>query len=205
MKVSIIIPTMRTWHEIKDLFHAIHATAESEDFEVIYSGMNWSASKNRNFCLNKAKGDIIIQVDDDVSGFYQGWDKFLIAPLMGNDQFMLISAELHKPGTPLSELTGWTRITRSIIAGACIAHRKTHLRYDEEFKGSGMEDNDFCMQVNNSYPNPAMVINYNCKLYHAGEKKLNKENLEYNTGYYQHKWHTWSPHGPKVPYKGKAI
>lgn len=185
--ISIIVPTCKTVEET-EMFMVELTKNTSPLSEIIVARGNQSAAKNRNFGLSKAKGDIIIQVDDDISGFYPDWDLDLTWPFVDDKNFLLVSAELHKPGTPKSSLKGVTKLARNIIAGACMAHRRTHIRYDEAYLGSGVEDNDFCLQCHKSYLPVNVMINYDCKLFHDGQKKNNAENFDKNHQYYLDKW-----------------
>ena len=55
-----------------------------EEFNYIPTGFNASASVNRNYGLMKAFETIneyIIMIDDDIGGFYTGWQHDLVEPL----------------------------------------------------------------------------------------------------------------------------
>jgi glycosyltransferase involved in cell wall biosynthesis len=154
--LSICIPTFKkNEKQIKDIRRTSNA-------EVVVSDQEGSAAFNRNYCLEKAKGDIIIMVDDDITGFFPGWDEVLIKPLE-DPSVSIVSARLNTPmmydGTEFN-----------IVPSACIAFRKTGIRFDENFVG-GFEDTDFCKQMEQAHPSKHTVINEECKLIHLNEKK----------------------------------
>ena len=89
MLISITIPTMKTQEQIQPQINNIKESIKDDstyNYEIIASCINQSAAKNRNWCLNNAKGDIIIQNDDDVEGYYsreiENWVHDLILPLI---------------------------------------------------------------------------------------------------------------------------
>ena len=68
---------------------------------------------------------------------------------------------------------------------ALIAFRKTHVRFDEGFVGSGYEDTAWMNEMNIAYPNKRMVINNECRLIHINEEKgQGGANFEHNKAHY---------------------
>ena len=190
MKTSIIIPTRLSEKDaiISDLIFEIKNTATT-DYELFITSLPGSAAQNRNRGLNLANGDIIIHLDDDITGLKPRWDEVLIQPLLENPDIIIVSAELMPPGVVTSPLTGYQIINRTVVASALIAHRRNPLRFDEAYVGSGMEDNDWCMQMYHHYPRPKIAINFDCKVIHKAEKKgRTEENWSKNRVYYNKKW-----------------
>lgn len=158
--ISICLPTYKS--------QVIKPIGISDDSELIISSQEGSAAYNRNWCLDRAKGDIIIMIDDDITGFYPGWDKDLIKPLEDNS-VSIVSARLINPNGTNAPLM-YEGTPYNIVPSAAIAFRKTGIRFDEQFIG-GFEDTDFCKQLEQAFPQKHKVINKNCRLIHLGEKK----------------------------------
>ena len=57
-----------------------------------------------------------------------------------------------------------------MVPTAAIAFRHTLLRFDEGFIGSGYEDTAFMNEFNEKHPG-RIVVNNQCRLIHANEKK----------------------------------
>jgi hypothetical protein len=57
---------------------------------------------------------------------------------------------------------------------ACIAFVHDGMKFDEKFRGSGFEDDDFCKRKAEHYPNGMFVINNLVKLVHNNEMKNQK-------------------------------
>jgi glycosyltransferase involved in cell wall biosynthesis len=74
--ISICIATNKK--DVQKQIDDIKSTITHKDVEVFASCQDGFPALNRNYCLDKAKGDIIIMLDDDISGFFKGWDKVLI-------------------------------------------------------------------------------------------------------------------------------
>ena len=173
MKIDILIPTCKDEIELVPMITDLEGFAQGN--RIITTHLKESASVNRNKALNDSDADLIIMMDDDVSGFYDGWVDDLVAPLADPD-IMIVSARLvNTDGMPAAMMfvgdttTDLAYVPR--VPTAAIAFRKTDIRFDEGFIGSGYEDDWFmlCMQSNN--PTGRIVINNGCRLVHANEMK----------------------------------
>jgi len=191
--ISILIPTCKQESEIQNQITDIKNTI-SLNSEIIYSCTKNSASINRNICLNKALGDTIIMLDDDITGFFQGWDNKLIE-LLNKDDIMLVSARLLKTTGENGFMMGDTGnhhkdyIVVEKVPTACVAFRKNNIRFDENFIGSGFEDDDFIKQMKIVFPNKNVIINNNCRLIHINEmKNQHNEFWTHNQKYYYKKY-----------------
>ena len=166
-----------------DLLSEIEANTP-EPYNGIWTCENASASINRNKGLGLSSGDVVVMLDDDITGFYPGWLTQITAPLQ-DDEIALVSARLMATdGTPgammgsgipfddgihdvsLSAYRGYRRVTT-----AAIAFRKTDLRFCEDYIGSGYEDTDFMNEFNKTNPDKRLVINNACRLIHLNEEK----------------------------------
>jgi GT2 family glycosyltransferase len=152
-----------------------------------------SAAKNRNFALSWASSDIIIFLDDDITGFYKGWLTDLIEP-MSDPNIMVLGARLTNPegksqmGANSSAEPVYPANDNRVTT-AVIAIRKNDIRFDENFIGSGYEDTDYCQQIKEKHGLSKIWINNNCKLIHINEmKNQGGEYWEHNHAYYCQKW-----------------
>lgn len=170
MKISICIPTIKK--EINKQLEDIKKYISS-DAEIFASSQDVPVAVNRNYCLDKAKGDIIIMVDDDITGFFPNWDKILIKPLEDNSVSIVSARLINSDGTPAPMMYDG-QPQYKIVPTACIAFRKTEMRFDERFIRN-FEDVDFCKQMAIAYPQKRIFVNEDCKLIHLNEKKRQNE------------------------------
>jgi hypothetical protein len=167
-----------------------------------------SASANRNDCIRWAKeqgAEIIIMIDDDISGFYKGWISDLIIPLKIDKNIPMISGRLIKPDGSFTQQmgcfaapTGNTCLFpandfqgKNLVCSALIAWRVEMLDglwFDEVYQGSGYEDTDFCRQIHAKYPGQPIMITNTCRLVHANEGKGQQQHNLKNKAYYEKKW-----------------
>ena len=193
---DILIPSCREEKEIAGQVFDI--TSFSLGCRVIASCTAHSASVNRNSVLSKAESEIVIMVDDDIFGFFDGWWQEMVAPLVEDRSVYLVSSRLmeidgRKPGYMTGECYDMKEDLATVAARevptACIAFRNTDIRFDEGYRGSGFEDNDFCKQLQKQYPMGRVVINNKCQLRHANEMKHQKGvNYDHNREYFNKKW-----------------
>ncbi len=202
--IDVIIPTCKTQPEIADLAAEIVRTADIS-VRVFPTCKPASAAANRNLGLNQASGDIVIMVDDDVCKFPLNWISDLIKPLETEVRCVLVSARLmNADGTP-GPMTGEPPPTAGIgltiatrLPTACIAFHNDGLRFDENFVGSGWEDDDWTAQLRERYPDSLFLINEEVRVVHHNEMKnqcftkgvgpVPSGNFEKNRAYYESKW-----------------
>lgn len=192
--VDIIIPSIKDINDIYPLLSEIAKTSPS--CRVIPECNKASASINRNRGLNNAMSDIVIMVDDDISGFYSGWINDLIEPLSDNS-IMFVSARLvtndGKLATmvcPSSDIDSNVVDVAHVPSAAC-AFRKTELRFCEEYLGSGFEDTHFILAMKKISIPQRVVINNKCKLIHANEQKNQGVNFGHNSKVFSKYWGSW--------------
>jgi hypothetical protein len=206
VKLNIAIPTCKTEAELIPLLREIRETASTNihELRLIHTCYPGSAAKNRNIALDKTgEFEPIIMLDDDITGFRRGWDEELIRPLFNNglgthSNVALVSARLmNVKGMPAHMMGENYDMTKPIVEvdvkrlpTACIAFLKHPLiRFDEQFIGSGFEDDDFCKQLQNLYPDGRFVINNGVVVVHKNEMKNQKTGFwYYNKAYYLRKW-----------------
>lgn len=195
-QTQVLIPTCSP--NIRPLTEAI--IAATPHVRVLVSLGKHSAAQNRNACLDMMRGDVAIMIDDDVSGFYPGWDFDLMKPF-ADQRVCMVSARLLTPeGTlaftcadsyELEPPTVDVEITTSrALPTAAIAFRKVPgIRFDEAYVGSGFEDNDFCLQYQAHDPNFRFLQSNECRLIHANEQK-NQGGAAWkqNQAYFAFKW-----------------
>ncbi len=183
--ISICIPTLKTRDQISPQICCLEGF--SEGCEVYASCIVQSAAANRNDCLDHTAGEIVIQIDDDISGFYDGWVNDMIAPLSDPDIIITSARLLRIDGTfaPMMDFAGvadigWAEVPR--VPTAAIAFRRNNLRffddvearrrgYERGYQLSGFEDDDFVHCFQELFPGKKVVINNDCKLVHLNEMK----------------------------------
>jgi glycosyltransferase involved in cell wall biosynthesis len=207
--ISITIPTIKD-----DITHQKKMIQKNTDddlnWEIVVVKHKASASVNRNLCIEQAKGDIIVMIDDDIMGFYNGWIRDFITPLIENpDNISMITPRLINRDGVLSGQLGdngdknipdeqytvakhTDETNLNIIGSSCIAFFKNDIRFDENYPGATYEDSDFCMQFAKAFPEKRIVINNRCKMIHLDEGKgrsINGENISLlNKKYFAEKW-----------------
>ncbi len=192
MKIDILIPTCKTMDQIQQLITEIKTTATSDFNLIIASNVGLSAAQNRNKALDQSTADYVIMMDDDITGLFKGWDELLVKPLTRDFMLKIVSARLMSPSGGYACMMDLPIDTRkeiylcNKIPTACIAFRKTPIRFDENFRGSGFEDDDFCKQLGDNFG-----INNLVKVVHKNEKKNQGVHWEYNKTYYERKWRNW--------------
>ena len=158
-----------------------------------------SAATNRNWCLARCKNPVAIMLDDDIEGFYDGWARDLLRPLAADGLTCMASARLLTPdGLPAftaadsyDETEPWADVevhTHRVLPTAAIAFRELGVKFDEEFLGSGWEDNDWCMQYKSLNPNFRFVQSNECRLVHRNEQKHQSIYWKHNKLYFCAKW-----------------
>lgn len=190
--VSIIVPTCKSPGEIEELKeNLINSTSQNRDVEYIFTCKKVSAAENRNIGLKYTIGSIIVMIDDDISGFFPGWLNVLLFPLYLDPIIIMVSARLMKPNGQIGYMLGddygktindgpIVEIKDKLLPGAAIAYRRTELKYNEDFIGSGYEDTAYCLELRRKYPDGKFVIVNNCPLIHKNEQKNQMINYKYN-------------------------
>lgn len=195
---DIIIPSNKNIDELRVIVRAIRRF-DSEKHNYIPTGFQVSAATNRNYGLAKCYNDIVIMMDDDIGGFYSGWQDELINPLLSDQAIKLVSARLLTPVGGLSPMMGCdydlSKIfseADKVILSACIAFRLEDVSgiwFDENYVGSGFEDTDFCFQLREKHKdNCKIVVNNRCALVHFHEMKNQASNFSANQKYFVKKW-----------------
>ena len=194
--VDIIIPTIKKIESLTDM--VINMGRKSElNYRIIATCRKGSAAKNRNLGLNIARSEIIIMVDDDIIGFFQGWDRELITPLLKDCRVVMVSARLLNSDGSLGTMLGgkysvdvnYLEVKKKRIPITCCAFRNNKIRFDENYIGSGFEDDDFSKQLHRKYPNGKFIVNNKVKLIHLNERKNQQGKFwEHNKKYFLKKW-----------------
>ena len=100
----ILIPTLKSLTDIAPMVDAIRRTAAT-DAEIFASCGAGSASVNRNRCLDRIGEGIHIMLDDDMDGFWPGWDAALVEPMSRDARLVAVSArswDCHRSVRPLA-------------------------------------------------------------------------------------------------------
>jgi hypothetical protein len=139
-------------------------------------------------------------LDDDIRGFYEGWLDDLLFSMQQDSSVVMVSARLLKQdGTfgptcsgsrqprPEEIVVSRDRVTTLPTAAIAFVH-KGHL-FDENFRGSGWEDNDWCLKYRRESAEYKFVQSNRCKLVHLNEMKEQKgDNWHWNKAYFESVW-----------------
>jgi len=194
--VSIVVPTYRSFGQVESMIRSMEKTAYSVG-EIVVTCTAGSAAVNRNFGLAHSRYGIVIMVDDDMDGFFPGWDTVLLDPLIKDPEIVMISARLIRPNGKLGCTMGdnydvscdLALCTNQQVPTACVAFKKNGLHFDEGYIGSGFEDTDYCRQISKRYPQGKFVINNKCRLVHINEMKNQQGRYwEANKAFFLKKW-----------------
>lgn len=190
---TLLIATIRPEEEIRNLINEIKATA-STNMKLIISSSKNSVAINVNRGLNESVGQFIIKVDDDITGFSYGWDSNLIQPFNQDENLEVISARLLNidgsvQWTCSRDLNVHAKLSypiNPIVPFCCVAFRRSSMRMDENFIGSGYDDADYCCQLRMHNSNAKFAINNEVRLIHKHEQK--NAQLSANAVYFRSKW-----------------
>ena len=191
MKATIVIPTCKSRISISPLICELEGFTS---FPIIATCQDASAPINRNYGLDRVKTPYVIMIDDDISGFFDGWDKLLLEPL--ERDVVMVSARLMKPEGGMGEMVGGNYddskdivyASHRHLPSAVIAIKKEELRFNEDYRGGGFEDTDYCYQLREKYFNCKFAICNKCKLIHKNEQKRQIDNFGHNSKTFHKKW-----------------
>lgn len=195
-RLDIIIPTCKSLDQVRDKIEEVEAHTKS-DHRLIVTCQSVSASKNRNYGLEIAESPIVIMIDDDMCGFFDGWETKLIEPFAIDNTICMTSARLMNENGLYGQTsadnydmqTNWAYVRRKVLPSSAIAFINTELRFDETYIGSGFEDTDYCFQFYHKDPSYTFVINNEVELIHLNEMKEQKgDNWLKNESYFLDKW-----------------
>mgnify|MGYP001420544090 CR=1 FL=1 len=178
--MKLLIPTCTPLANLKivDELRVVSPTAT-----VIVNSSSNSAAFNRNRTLEQVElGELVIMLDDDMTGFFKGWETLLVKPFEYVSDIIMIAARLLRPNGNLAFMMGEDyRIDQSLVEvkerrlpTACIAFRYDGTMFYEGFIGSGFEDTAFCKDLGNKYPNGKFMVNNEVRLVHKNEMKGQK-------------------------------
>jgi glycosyltransferase involved in cell wall biosynthesis len=195
--IDVLIPTLRPLRDIGEMVREILVTAR-HGARIIHSVQQASASVNRNACLSQTSAPIAIMLDDDITGFYPGWDADLLEPLQ-DERVVIVTARLMRPDGRVAQtcsrcydLTPETieiqPAKECVLPTAAIAFRNFGIRFDEHFRGSGFEDGDWCFEYRRQYPDCRFIQTNKCRLVHLNEMKQQREHWHHNKTYLYNKW-----------------
>ena len=194
--IDIFIPSCKD--NIDGMLDEIRRNTQSK-YRLIRRCRPDSAAVNRNCCLRLMKNHVGIMLDDDITGFYPGWEEQLVAPLDDHSVIMVSARLLNLDGTfgdtcSRCLLSTPERIPikpgpYSILPTAAIAFRNFGILFDEGYVGSGFEDSDWCFEHHKQYPDGVFIQSNECRLIHLNEMKNQKGfNWAANKERFESKW-----------------
>lgn len=210
MLVTIAIPTWKKRNEVEDLIKEVKASLTNKyEYEIIASCIEQSAAKNRNWCIKNAKGEIIIQIDDDIKIYEKGWADSLVDELIKNKNNVSMLAPLlvDAKGKHVPQLGdgGWYKLKDddslkvaihtpktdlNVVCSACICFFKSNeVYFDEKYKHAAVEDLDFSMEMAKAHPDKKICITDKSKIVHLNHGSWRRGGtLRENQQYFIKKW-----------------
>lgn len=197
--IDIIIPTNRSLGEVAQQMADVVLTSGLQDVRVIATCTDASASRNRNIGLDKSTSRVRIMMDDDISGFPYGWAHDLVVVFDQHPDCVMLSAQLtNQDGSPafmmgMNDVYGNNAVPeggRTILPSqklltACFV-TDSDLRFDENFRGSGFEDDKFCDELRANHPDGQWIVCHDVRVVHLNEQKNQRgENWDFNKAYYE--------------------
>jgi glycosyltransferase involved in cell wall biosynthesis len=185
-EMDILIPSCKAIKQLRGIYAEIQRNTTGNFRLIIAANPGISAARNRNACLNHSHAQYILMMDDDITGLYPSWNRHLIRELKSDPSISIVSARLmHKNGSPAPMMSSKYILDGDFeevkkIPTACTGFRQTLVRFDENFKGSGFEDDAFCLAMG-----PRIIIDNRVKVIHLNEMKYQQENWEHNKKYFE--------------------
>lgn len=185
-EMDILIPSCKAIKQLRGIYADIQRNTTGLFRLIIAGNPGVSAARNRNACMNHSHAQYIIMMDDDITRLFPSWNQHLIRELKSDTTISIVSARLiHWDRSPAAMMSSKYILNTDLeevkkVPTACIAFRKTSIRFDENFKGSGFEDDAFCLAMG-----PRIVIDNRVKVIHLNEMKHQQENWDHNKKYFE--------------------
>lgn len=186
---SIVIPSLLTHDENRALEDNIRAQATG-NIEIVSTCRQLSAAQNRNLALEMATGDYVIMLDDDIRDLPHGFDQTMVDALKQHPEWGIVAARLLNADGTIQHTSTDNADTKSeyiideIVPGACMAFRRSDIRFDEHFIAWGYEDTDYCHRM----PGAKVVLNRLRVTHLNQEKGRNVADWKRNTEHFNAKW-----------------
>lgn len=192
--ISICLITIRGREQIEDRIQEACDNALGDFQFILISNPNGGVAENRNSGLKKAKGDVIIFIDDDLYGYPKGWNKIFSDKLKEDLNCLMVGPRLlNRDGSLQNTISkcpnnqdDWIKVP--YLPGACMCYRKNNLLFDEQYRAWGMEDPDIELQMKKIKPNGYFLLCNKIKLIHYNEMKNMKLHDIENKQKFIRKW-----------------
>jgi hypothetical protein len=129
--------------------------------------------------------------------FPAGWAKRLVEVIASRPNAVMVSPQLKSPNGGPGPMMGDCQVRKEGITAArqkklptaCVVIRKNELRFDVNFLGSGWEDDDYCLQLRQKYPQAEFLVCHDVWIVHRNEmKNQGGENWKKNKAFLEMKW-----------------
>ncbi len=196
--LDVIVPTCKTKSELlPGLAIEIMATA-GMPVRVIETCQQASAAHNRNYGLDRAKSPLRVMIDDDIERLPDNWAVDMVQVMDWHPDCVMLSPQLINPdntfafmmGCPTSKASGLSILPQQRLLTAFVMIRDNDLRFDENFVGSGWEDDGYSADLRARYPQGTWMVCHDIRVIHRNEQKNQRANFQKNKEYYESKWGT---------------
>ncbi|MDD5589104.1 MAG: glycosyltransferase family A protein [Candidatus Nanoarchaeia archaeon] len=178
---SICFLTIKTPEQVKDRIEEIKRQSTG-DYELVFvSNPNGGVAQNRNECLRKAKGEIIIFCDDDLYEYPMGWNTILVNKLLEDPNCLMIGPRLlNVNNSPQTTVSHCDNIKDSFIKvnwlpGACMVYKRNNILFNEMYKFWSPEDIEFQIDLKRNNPNGYFLLCNTVTMKHINEMKRASE------------------------------
>ena len=193
LAADIVIPAFKPGENLKRLLAEV-AEKTIPPYNLIVTGKQQSAARNRNDGLRASYDPYVIMCDDDICDLPFGWNRALVWTLKENRELLGISARLmSRDGNigrnTVNNLDLTSRLSLvEMIPTACCIFRKTDVMFDERYIRGGWEDTDFFMQMRQKFGGRFAIEN-TIRVTHLNEE-VNSGGLQnrYNEELFLSKW-----------------
>jgi glycosyltransferase involved in cell wall biosynthesis len=199
MTLDIIIPTCKTLDQVADQMGEAVRTAGLHDVRMIVTCNDGSAAANRNLGLDLSTSDPLVMMDDDIEGFPMFWARDLLNIWNAHPDFVMLSPQLMRPeggyawmkgpdgqlGMGPRPTEGVTILEKQMLLSACIMVGRNDIRFDENFKGSGYEDDAYSDDLRAWCPQGKWLLCHGVEVVHRNNMTGWEENREANRRYYE--------------------
>ncbi len=210
VEADIIVPAYKSNENLMNLIQEI-GRKTVPPYNLIVVNRYQSASKNRNYGLERSQSPFVIMCDDDLKDLPMAWNRKLIYSLRENKDLLGISARLlNSDGTPgMNTANNFDLkdplVKVEMIPTACSVFRKTDIRFDEKYIRAGWEDTDFFKQLKQKHGKGFAIANTIQVVHLNKEREGGGAGNQHNRQAYMEKWHPGIDAGQRFGERSHSI
>ena len=82
---DVVVPTCKDLPPVETMLKSLFPESK-----IIVTGLNASASTNRNFGLNQCESEFVLMLDDDIFGLFPAMGEMLITPMLADQNVKMV-------------------------------------------------------------------------------------------------------------------